>query len=136
MPGGSRERLLIPTEVQAILGVTQKTLGRWADSGRMPCVRTPGGHRRYRAVDVERLRLELGRDAPATPSRPEREIPSRRSRRLLKPEEAAAVLDVDQWTVRRWADAGLLPFVRTEAGHRRWRRGDLEKFLANRGLRG
>jgi excisionase family DNA binding protein len=30
-----------------MLGVHPSTLRRWADSGRVPCQRTPGGHRRF-----------------------------------------------------------------------------------------
>ncbi len=35
------------SEASAILGVHASTLRRWADSGRVPCQRTPGGHRRF-----------------------------------------------------------------------------------------
>jgi excisionase family DNA binding protein len=35
------------SEASAVLGVHASTLRRWADSGRVPCQRTPGGHRRF-----------------------------------------------------------------------------------------
>lgn len=35
--------------------VDPKTVGRWALSGLLPSVRTPGGHRRYREADVRAL---------------------------------------------------------------------------------
>ncbi len=35
------------SEASALLGVHASTLRRWADSGRVPCQRTPGGHRRF-----------------------------------------------------------------------------------------
>jgi excisionase family DNA binding protein len=41
------------TEASKVLGVHQTTLRRWADSGSIPCFRTPGGHRRFRAGDLE-----------------------------------------------------------------------------------
>ncbi|MCW3003256.1 MAG: domain S-box/diguanylate cyclase protein [Conexibacter sp.] len=48
------------------LGVSASTLRRWADSGRLGVVRTAGGHRRFSAGDVRRLRRETdGRDGPA-----------------------------------------------------------------------
>jgi len=37
------------------LGVTPHTLRRWSSSGIIPCVRTAGGHRRFRVEDVEEL---------------------------------------------------------------------------------
>jgi excisionase family DNA binding protein len=44
--------------------------------------------------------------------------------------EAAALLNVSTGTVRRWADAGRLKSVRTRGGHRRLRRGDVEREVA------
>lgn len=35
------------SEASALLGVHASTLRRWADDGRVPCQRTPGGHRRF-----------------------------------------------------------------------------------------
>ena len=44
--------------------------------------------------------------------------------------QAAAFLGAAQSTVRKWADGGRLPAFYTPGGHRRFRRGDLEAFLA------
>lgn len=49
------ERLLTPSEAAAMFGVDPKTVRRWADAGRLPFVRTLGGHRRYRQADVRAL---------------------------------------------------------------------------------
>ncbi|MER7127641.1 BldC family transcriptional regulator [Streptosporangium saharense] len=46
------ERLLTPGEVARIFGVDPKTVNRWALTGRIPSVRTPSGHRRYRESDI------------------------------------------------------------------------------------
>jgi len=46
------ERLLTPAEVAALLRVSSKTPSRWALAGKLDCVRTPGGHRRFREADV------------------------------------------------------------------------------------
>ncbi|MGE3285311.1 MAG: BldC family transcriptional regulator [Pseudonocardia sp.] len=64
---GTGERLLTPGEVAALFGVDPRTVTRWAASGRLGALRTPGGHRRYRESDVRRL---LGRptDPPAPPT--------------------------------------------------------------------
>jgi len=45
--------------------------------------------------------------------------------------QAAAFLGAAQSTVRKWADGGLLPAFYTPGGHRRFRRADLEVFLAS-----
>ena len=44
--------------------------------------------------------------------------------------QAAAFLGAAQSTVRKWADRQLLPAFYTPGGHRRFRRADLEAFLA------
>ena len=40
------------SEASERLGVHPTTLRRWADAGELPCFRTPGGHRRFRAADL------------------------------------------------------------------------------------
>ena len=58
---GSNERLLTPGEVAALFRVDPKTVTRWAASGRISSIRTPGGHRRFRESEVrELLRGEAG----------------------------------------------------------------------------
>jgi excisionase family DNA binding protein len=44
--------------------------------------------------------------------------------------QAASFLGAAQSTVRKWADSGRLPTFYTPGGHRRFRRADLEAFLA------
>ena len=52
---GSNERLLTPGEVAALFRVNPKTVTRWAASGRISSIRTPGGHRRFRESEVRAL---------------------------------------------------------------------------------
>ncbi len=40
------------SKASALLGVHPTTLRRWTDAGNFPCLRTPGGHRRFRGADV------------------------------------------------------------------------------------
>jgi excisionase family DNA binding protein len=54
---------------------------------------------------------------------------------LLTTAEAARIARVGGSSVKRWADQNLLPHVRTAGGHRRFRRADLEHFLARSGDR-
>jgi MerR family transcriptional regulator, light-induced transcriptional regulator len=47
--------LLTSAETASRLGVGVTAVKRWADEGVLPCVKTAGGHRRFRLPDVERL---------------------------------------------------------------------------------
>ena len=49
------DSLLTPCEVAALFRVDPKTVTRWADEGRLSSIRTLGGHRRYRATEVNAL---------------------------------------------------------------------------------
>src|ERR1700712_3700843 len=46
------DELLTPGGVAALLFVDRKTVSRWAQMGKLPFIRTPGGHRRYLRSDV------------------------------------------------------------------------------------
>lgn len=47
-------------EAAALIPVHPDTLRNWADEGKVPFIRTPGGQRRFRRSDIEAL---LGRTA-------------------------------------------------------------------------
>jgi excisionase family DNA binding protein len=49
------EKWLSLQEASRMLGVHPATLRQWADSGKIPTVRTPGGHRRFAESDVRAL---------------------------------------------------------------------------------
>jgi excisionase family DNA binding protein len=52
------DRLLTPAEVALLFGVDPKTVTRWAVSGLIGSIRTPGGHRRFRESEVTAYLLE------------------------------------------------------------------------------
>lgn len=52
------EEPLRPGDAATRIGVTVPTLKRWAAEGRIAYIRTPGGHYRYTAEDVERIRKQ------------------------------------------------------------------------------
>lgn len=58
--------LMTPAEVAALFRVDPKTVARWANSGKITSIRTLGGHRRFRRVDVENAlkAVETGEDVP------------------------------------------------------------------------
>jgi excisionase family DNA binding protein len=80
------ESLLRPREVAALFGVRPTTIARWAREGRLRPLLTPGGHRRYRSMDVREL---LGIDEVS----PEQQ----------KFEEDAARLYDQGWNIRQVA---------------------------------
>jgi excisionase family DNA binding protein len=47
--------LLTPSEVAALFRVDPKTVTRWAKAGKLSAIRTLGGHRRYRADEIQKL---------------------------------------------------------------------------------
>ena len=53
------ERLLTPGEVALIFRVDPRTVTRWASAGRIGSIRTPGGHRRFRELEVNDLLAQL-----------------------------------------------------------------------------
>jgi excisionase family DNA binding protein len=66
-------RQLTSKEAARLLGVSEASVKRWADSGILPTVKTAGGHRRFRPADVAVFRRknlqETGRTAARTSSR-------------------------------------------------------------------
>jgi excisionase family DNA binding protein len=49
------EPLLTPAEVATMFRVDPKTVTRWAKAGKLTSIRTLGGHRRYREIEVRAL---------------------------------------------------------------------------------
>ncbi|CAN5906393.1 developmental transcriptional regulator BldC [soil metagenome] len=60
--------LLTPAEVASLFRVTPKTVTRWAEAGKLPAIKTLGGHRRFPARDVHRARAEMTGDLPRSSS--------------------------------------------------------------------
>jgi excisionase family DNA binding protein len=52
-------RYLHTAEVADILHVSPKTVSRWAKEGKLPFLKTLGGHRRYPATEIRQLADEL-----------------------------------------------------------------------------
>jgi excisionase family DNA binding protein len=56
-------RYLHTAEVADILHVSPKTVSRWAKEGKLPFLKTLGGHRRYPAAEIRHL-VSMERPAP------------------------------------------------------------------------
>lgn len=61
------ERLLTPSEVARMFRVNPKTVTRWARAGKLNAIRTLGGHRRFRASEIERLLREMSTGEEGAP---------------------------------------------------------------------
>jgi excisionase family DNA binding protein len=51
----AKHELLTPSEVAVLFRVDPKTVSRWARAGRISAIRTIGGHRRFRASEIQRF---------------------------------------------------------------------------------
>jgi excisionase family DNA binding protein len=65
-PAGGETEWLTLGQAAKFLGVAQSTMRKWSDLGRVPAFYTPGGHRRYRRLDLEAF---LERSGPGKPAR-------------------------------------------------------------------
>lgn len=55
VPAPLQGQLLRTSDVAALFQVSERTVSEWARQGRIPSVRTPGGHRRYPADQIHEL---------------------------------------------------------------------------------
>lgn len=58
------ESLLTPGQAALILGVDPKTVARYARDGKLSFQRTLGGHRRFKAAEIEAMAKERGGVSP------------------------------------------------------------------------
>ena len=70
-------RLLSVSAAARLLGVSSSSLRAWAAAGRVPHVRTPGGHRRFELDELVRWLAERGGAPPAPQTRLQELVPTR-----------------------------------------------------------
>jgi excisionase family DNA binding protein len=59
----AEESYLTPSQAPRILHVSSKTLDRWADQGRVSCLVTLGGHRRFSRRVILAVAQQMARRA-------------------------------------------------------------------------
>jgi excisionase family DNA binding protein len=55
LDGRPDDSLLTPGEVASLFRVDPKTVTRWAASGRITSLKTPGNHRRFRVGEIRAM---------------------------------------------------------------------------------
>lgn len=83
-------RLLSVSAAARLLGVSSSSLRAWAAAGRVPCVRTPGGHRRFELDQLVSWLADRGGSPPASQGRVQELVPTRVE---AMPETADALSD-------------------------------------------
>ena len=138
----SFERQLTSREAARLLGVSEASVKRWADSGLLPTAKTAGGHRRFRPEDIAIFRRQgvIEKDPThddgtkrraarvTTPEITEAETERAFYEAVLegRGEQAAAILvrlHLNGSTVARLADSVICPAMRRVGDL--WHRGDL-----------
>ncbi len=103
-----RERFYTTAELARICGVSISTIKRWTDSGLLRCVRTPGGHRKFRLQDVGEAARRLGTSTTLPELRPAAEYDAlslllmQRSHATLATRVAEALARGDEACVGTW----------------------------------
>lgn len=111
-PQGTRtgdSPLLSVSAAARLLGVSSSSLRAWAAAGRVPHVRTPGGHRRFELDELVRWLAERGGAPPAPQSRMQELVPTRLE---AMPETAKALTTAAPAVVEAFEDE----LGRTRAG--------------------
>jgi MerR family transcriptional regulator, light-induced transcriptional regulator len=117
------------------VGVTVSTMKRWADDGQVPCLKTHGGHRRFRTVDVDALLERMSVRSGEAQSRDEEWLGL-----LLQPDEYAltAGLFASRGRLGAWYRVGEEVARALRLLGTRWANGDLgvlDEHLASERLR-
>ena len=121
--------LLTTREVAKLLGVGTTSIKRWADSGLLRCVKTPGGHRRFPRDGVDAF-LERGQSEPSYGGA--RVSPQNRTESWLRRlKDGISTNDIVKSLHAEWRGHGSwyevadsMSLVLEEIG-RAWARGDL-----------
>lgn len=92
-PAGRQEgsQLLSVSAAARLLGVSSSSLRAWAAEGRVPHLRTPGGHRRFELDELVQWLAERGGAPPAPQQRLQELVPTRMDRMESAAEELTSL---------------------------------------------
>lgn len=131
--------LVSTRDAAARLGVSESSIKRWCDQGKLELVKTAGGHRRLRLDSVQRLARETGRVASYAEG--EAELTGRRQARaalkqaLLTGDEPSAQAAIERafFAAHGYAELAdeIVAPVLADLGAR-WARGSLEVYAERR----
>jgi excisionase family DNA binding protein len=109
----SSEPSLSTREVARLIRVSEATVKRWADDGVIACVKSPGGHRRYRQKDVQDFLSVRGfDDSPSHPPTHENGLMTLALAGQATPLANAFISELNQGTtVEALFDGQLLPLL-------------------------
>jgi excisionase family DNA binding protein len=105
------DELLTPAEVAAMFCVAPKTVARWAKEGKLPHIRTIGGHRRYPKHSATKF------------------LEGHEPQKLYAVGVVAKLFRVTPKTVSRWTKEGRLKYITTPGGARRYPSTEVSAFL-------
>lgn len=114
----STMELVTTPQAARLLGVAPTTVKRWVDEGRLSCVRTPGGHRRFHRGEVARVLAAGGGQVDDFSLRCVEQLLSEPDRYAVQSLLMGARGRLGSW----WAVADVLAAALTEIG-RRWGNG-------------
>jgi excisionase family DNA binding protein len=66
--GGRKKSFFTRAEVAELFEVAPNTISRWVRAAKLPCVRTPGGRRRYPTAPILRLMRQSREGVEPAPS--------------------------------------------------------------------
>jgi excisionase family DNA binding protein len=58
-----RKQFLSTADIARLMSIDVSTVKRWADSGKLQCYKTVGGHRRFRSDQVQALMGQTATDS-------------------------------------------------------------------------
>lgn len=130
-PGRQEDALLSVSTAARLLGVSASSLRAWAAEGKVPHLRTPGGHRRFRRSDLDGWLAERGAELPRPPVRAPELLAARTEPLPIIAHAITAAIDEVLDAANSVAAPGMGPSRRRRPRRRRGRLQDQLHALAD-----